>query len=165
MKDIIEFLNRILDYDWNKFNQIKDMFHQSNEWKTLINEFDEILLKNTEYILNNSDEVKQKISSYNQNFQNLNINGKLHIVVDKYRIKGYLIEKVNNHIFQNFAKKDSCECRQRKELQLDPNFDTINKIRRDFDGYYYSDIYRCNECNTIWILENLDDGTVRWEKH
>jgi hypothetical protein len=165
MNPITGFFEKIINYDWNSFNLIEDMFRQSNEWEKLLNQFDEILLNNTDYVLKNSAIIKKEINSFNPIFCNLNIKGKLHIIVNRFSISGYLTEKVNTIIFLNTADENLCNCLLRKHLQMNPNDDKIIKIRKDFDGYYYSDIYKCKECNEIWVLENLDDGTARWEKH
>ncbi|WDF45799.1 hypothetical protein PQ459_12925 [Chryseobacterium sp. KACC 21268] len=163
MKSITNYLNKIINYDWDKFNQIKDMFKQAKKWNNLLDEFDQILVENSYFVLENTDKIIEEIRLYESNFQSLNIKGKLHIVVERFRITGNLIDKLNNFKFQNIMTEGSCNCLIRKKLNLTPKPETIKQIRTDFDGYYYSRVYRCNECKEIWILEELDDGTARWQ--
>lgn len=163
MESITNYLNKLINYDWDKFNQIKDMFKQAEKWNNLLDEFDQILLKNPDFVLKNTDKIIEEIRLYTPKFHSLNIKGKLHIVVEKFRISGNLIEKLNNFKFQTIMTEGSCNCLIRKKLKLKPKPETIEQIRIDFDGYYYSRIYKCKECNESWVLEELDDGTARWQ--
>lgn len=164
MEAISNYLNKILVYDWNNFNRISDMLKQLNKWNKLFDEFDETLIANKDFVLANFDEVQREIISRQPQFSSLNIKGKIHGTVNSFFIKGNLIQKTNNFKFKNIMKADSCNCLIRKELQQNPDYNKLNFIVKGYDGYYYSDIYKCCECNEKWVLEFLDDGSSRWER-
>lgn len=151
-------------YDWNDFNRINDMFKQLNLWNKLFDEFDEILITNKEFVFAHFEEIKIEIVSYQSQFVSLKVKGKIHGVVNPFFITENLIQKTNNFKFKNIAMENSCNCLIRKELKQNPNHDSLNFVIKEFDGYYYSDIYKCYECNEKWVLEFLDDGLSTWKK-
>lgn len=138
------------------------MLKQLDKWNELFDEFDEILLENKDFVLANFDEIQKEIISYQSQFSLLIIKGKIYGVVNSFFIKKNLIQKTNDFKFKIIAKADSCNCLIRKQLKQKPNQDKLIFITKEYDGYYYNDIYECSECQEKWSLEYFDDGTGRW---
>lgn len=161
MKEISDYLNEILEYDWGSFNQMTDMLKQLKRWNKLFDKFDEILSLNSEFSLKNFDKIQEEINSNQSKFSSLRIKGRFHRI-NSFFIIINLTKKMNNFKFRNTAKINSCNCLLRKELKQNPYHNKLTFLDKEYDGYYYSDIFVCNECHDKWSLEFLDDGTGRW---
>jgi hypothetical protein len=145
MKEISDYLNEILEYNWNSFNHKKNVIKQHKKWDQFFDRFDEVLNSNSNFALTNLEEIQKEIILYNTKFLSLNIKGNQHRI-NQFFIGKNLIQKTYDFKFKHVMKVDSCNCIMRKELKQDPDCNELSFIEKEFDGYYYNDVYIYNEC-------------------
>jgi len=172
-----KYLNKILEHDWSRFNQL-DFSDQNIEWVLLMKNFDEILKENSkgeEMYFTNANNI---IDSYSDRFSKLKISGGNKHIFYMYTFnqeKGWeailwgLREVINKAYYISIKEKStlSCDCDLALKHKKDPDIQNLKNIGWINDQYYFPELYICKECNFKWITYAIDDdlGGSAWEKY
>jgi len=177
MVEIKNYLNKIMDYDWNKFNQL-DFLGQLDELSLLHNNLDKIIKENSndhEMYFKNANNV---IDSYSNQLSKLKILGRskhnfyIYTLNEEKGWEGILwqLKNVVDKAHYKALKKKSnlnCDCTIALKHNKDPEIQNLKNIGWINDQYYFPELYTCKECNFKWITYSIDDdlGGTAWEKY
>lgn len=173
-----KFLDDLLNYNWNKFNDL-DWCEQSSVFIKFIQEFKRIINQHKDY---NKEILFQNIMSYQEAFEKLTIKGK-----NKHLFPPICIDNNGKSHFHNGAfipsklitvikdieykdkrasLKSNCDCKLAFQYHKTPNQKDFEKIGWIHDGYYYPKVYKCSSCGFKWKSYVLDDdlGKTVWDK-
>ncbi|CAL2101372.1 conserved protein of unknown function [Tenacibaculum sp. 190130A14a] len=174
---IKDYLNELLAYDWNKFNDL-DFLQQLTSYNLLINKFLKIIGKHGEIspIL-----FKRITKPYESHFKNLVIKGKsLHHFPPSIENKNgtrlikyegsFILHRLKSVLkdleYEKMKSNFKCNCKLALTYNKSPDYENMEKIGWINDHYYLPEIYKCTICDFKWSTFILDDSSGRtvWEQ-
>ncbi|TPD69997.1 hypothetical protein [Flavobacterium microcysteis] len=166
--NINDFFTQLIQYDWKRFDTIEDAFEQLKQYREILNSFETLVV--TEAAKENFDfDTLYTFIQSQKAIATLPFMGRLHSIVNPYRMRGQLIEIAKKIEFDTEKVKLSgliCECDLRYKYGQNPNFQDLLKIDSGSDGYYEYTVYECMKCNFKWCASIADEmsGNTKFDK-
>lgn len=163
---IIEFLDKLLVYDWKKLDEFEDMFEQSDEYNKSLNQFENLINAESQTKEFSFGNIYDVLNSYRNRIQDIMYFGILKRIVNTHLLYDQLNSIVKKIEFENYKKtinSAECECRIRFQFNIEPKLEVLKRLGCNFDGYYDTYIYKCQICEFDWMI-TVDEinGTGRY---